>query len=161
MIIEKDELVELYSGIDDIPGQWLSVDEVAERLNQDVGEVRELFKFYGINERPKEDEALRVVWNVLAGEWYMSLGEDFHYPAAVGRTEVHFLIEADGIGFFLDPGIPPKTLEMFHIHGVNIFRFNPNEDPEVLAEHVRKALKDSRVNKRSRRYGKSKDPEPW
>ena len=160
-IIDVDELKELYQGPDNVPGQWLTIDEVAERVDLSVIEVRDLFGFYGIQERTPQVEVLKVVWDILETEWFMAWGEDFHYPAKLHHYNILFFLEADGLGFNLDPDLPANTIDTLHVHGVMIFKFSLAMDPEELAERIRKVLKDYRINKRSRGHGKSKTPGPW
>ncbi len=161
MIFEHDELVELYNGPDNVPGQWLTVDELAEQMDTDPEEVRQLFEFYKIQERQPRVEILRTIWDILSDEWFMLWGEDFHYPAKVNHVEVAYYLEAEGVAFHLDARLQPKTYELFHIYNVNIFKFHPDTEPEVLAEWVRRVLKDHRVGKRSHSHVKAEKPGAW
>lgn len=161
MIIERDELVDLYCGPNDVPGQWLTVAQVAEHLGVTPEEVRSLLEFYQIKERGPEADAIVLVYGILVNEWFMEPENDFQFRGKLSYLTVDFYIEGDSIGFTMDPSVREKTVEMFHIHGVNIFRLNPGLAPEVLGEQVRKTLKSARVRKRSRINAKSKDPAGW
>jgi len=161
MIYEKSELVDLYRGVDNLPGQWRTVEEISTQLSLDPGEIRFLFEFYGIEERGSETELRRVVWEILANEWFMEFENDFNYMVQLFSIQIQFHLPAEGLGINLDTWIPPKTMIMNHIHGVNIYRLNPDIGMVALQEEARKILKDNRVSKRSRFHGKAKGQGVW
>ncbi len=128
IIPSSQEVYNMYWGEPDrLPGNWMELDEIADKYFLTVDEVEELLNGLSWERRTKTKNAERIIWDFLTQQWGLEYKIDFEYSVSVGMSNALFYLHKYGIGINLDNALDWRITRERHNGSYVMFWVSPHD----------------------------------
>jgi hypothetical protein len=109
-MIKSDDLKNYYSGPDDIPPQWHSMAETAEKFGISADMIFQALQVSGLRIRTKVDKAVKFIWEILSDEFGLEYPNDFFYEYHWRHFYSDIYIKREKIAIQVTKDIQPGSI---------------------------------------------------
>ena len=148
---DRPKLIRLYWGDHGLPGEWMSFGQIAESLEMEESEVRDLAHRWKLRLRGNWEEAHLLIWGILVDDWIMDVIADFLYRTTVNNRKIDFFLAEEVIGITVKlQSHGPVIVTCRHIGESMMFELtvsNDHDGLQGLGEQVVDILRECDIRK--------------